>query len=48
MDRLGIVKRTIVPLHEIITELAALATGYWEATVRLHTVFTIQEKTPLK
>jgi hypothetical protein len=28
MDRLGIGKKTIAPLHEIITERAALATGY--------------------
>jgi hypothetical protein len=32
MDRLGIGKKTIAPLHEIITERAALATGYKEAT----------------
>jgi hypothetical protein len=28
MDRLGIGKKTIAPLHEIIIERAALATGY--------------------
>jgi CheY-like chemotaxis protein len=42
MDRLGIGKKTIASLHEIITERAALATGYWEATL------IVDDKMPIR